>query len=102
MIIDIELTRRSPEHYSARALQFPDIKVEASSREAALMQIREVLIARRQAGVEIVQITLEPDKTPLPAAWPRHAGAFPDDDAFHTMLAEVERQRRLLDEETPS
>lgn len=58
MVVDIELTRRSPDRYVARALQFPDIEVEAVSHEAALAQIREALTARRRTGSEIVQISL--------------------------------------------
>jgi hypothetical protein len=80
-------------------LQFPEVIVEAVSREAALTQIREALVARRRAGAEIVQITIENGNGSLPFAWPRHAGAFPDDEAYRTMLADVERQRRELDED---
>lgn len=100
MIVDIELTRRSHDRYVARALQFPDVEVEAASREGALAQIREALTARRRAGSEIVQITIENGSAALQTAWPRHAGAFPDDEAYHTMLADVERQRRELDEDS--
>jgi hypothetical protein len=100
MVVDIELIRRSPDRYIARALQFPDVEVEAVSREAALAQIREALTARRRAGTEIVQITIENGSAALQTAWPHHAGTFPDDDAYRSMLAEVERQRRELDEDT--
>ncbi|WP_129674266.1 hypothetical protein [Candidatus Chloroploca sp. Khr17] len=99
MIVDIELTRRSHDRYVARALQFPDVEVEAVSREAALAQIREALTARRRAGSEIVQITIDNGSAALQAAWPHHAGAFPDDEAYRSMLAEVERQRRELNED---
>lgn len=99
MIVDIELTRQANEHYVARALQFPEVVVEAVSREAALAQIREALTARRRAGTEIVQISIENGSAALQSIWPRHAGTFPDDEAYHTMLAEVERQRRELDED---
>lgn len=58
MVVDIELTRRSPDRYVGRALQFPDIEVEAVSHEAALAQIREALTVRRRTGSEIVQISL--------------------------------------------
>jgi hypothetical protein len=99
MVVDIELIRRSPDRYVARALQFPDVEVEAVSREAALAQIREALTARRRAGTEIVQITIENGSAALQTAWPRHAGTFPDDEAYRSMLAEVERQRRELNED---
>jgi hypothetical protein len=100
MIVDIELTRRAHDRYVARALQFPDVEVEAASREAALAQIREALTARRQAGAEIVQITIENGSAALQTTWPRHAGAFPDDHAYRSMLADVERHRRELDEDS--
>ena len=102
MIVDIELIRRSPNCYVARALQFPDVEVEAASREAALAQVRDALTARRQAGNEIVQITIENDNEAFQTSWPRHAGTFSDDDIYRLMLAEVERLRRELDENTES
>lgn len=98
MIVDIELTRQANDYYIARALQFPDVVIEAASREAALTQIREALVARRRAGAEIVQITIE-NGVASQSTWPRHAGTFPDDEAYHTMLAEIERRRRELDED---
>jgi hypothetical protein len=97
MVVDIELTRQAADHYIARALQFPDVTVEAASREAALAQIRAALVARRSAGTEIVQITIESSGTPPQPVWPLHAGAFPDDEAYQTMLREVELQRRTRD-----
>ena len=100
MIVDIELIRQANEHYVARALQFPDVVVEAVSREAALAQIREALIVRHRAGTEIVQISIENGSAALQSIWPRHAGAFPDDEVYRTMLADVERQRRELDEDS--
>ena len=100
VVVDTELIRRSPDRSVARALRFPDVEVEAVSCEAALAQIREVLTARRRADTEIVQITIESGNAALQTAWPRHAGTFPDDDAYRSMLAEGERQRRELDEDT--
>jgi hypothetical protein len=97
MVVDVELTRRASDHYAARALQFPEVIVEAGSREAALAQLRAALLARRRPDTEIVQITIEPGSSAAtPTTWPQHAGAFPDDDAYRTMLAEIERQRRVL------
>lgn len=100
MVVDIELTRRAHDHYVARALQFPEVIVEAGSREAALTQIREAILARRHTDTEIVQITIENGSTAVPFAWPQHAGTFPDDEAYRAMLADVERQRRMLDEDS--
>ena len=100
MRIDVELTRRADGHYVARALQIPDVVIEAVSRDAALEQLRAALVARRRAGVELVQIEIGDADEAVPPDWPRHAGAFPDDEAYREMLAEVERQRRVLDQHT--
>ena len=97
MLIDVELTRRADGHYVARALQIPDVVIEAVSRDAALEQMRAALVARR-SGVELVQIDIGDADATVPTGWPRHAGAFPDDDTYREMLAEVERQRRVLDQ----
>jgi hypothetical protein len=97
MIVDIELTRQTNNRYIARALQFPDVTVEAVSRDEALARMREALLARRRAGIEIVQIAIGDDAEPTLPTWPRHAGEFPDDEAYGVMLAEIERQRNELD-----
>ena len=99
MVIDVELTRRADGHYVARALQIPDVVIEAASRDVALAQMRAALLARRRAGAELVQIDLGDEAGTVRAAWPRHAGAFPDDEVYREMLAEVERQRCVLDQD---
>jgi hypothetical protein len=98
LLVDVELTRRAADRYVARALLFPDLVVEAESRDAALGRLRAALRARRQAGVELVQITLDDEASPTGEPWPSHAGAFPDDELYHDMLAEVERERRSTDQ----
>ena len=98
MRIDVELTQRADGHYVARALQIPDVVIEAASRDAALEQMRAALVALRRSGVELVQIDIGDEDEGVPAGWPRHAGAFPDDDAYREMLEEVERQRRALNQ----
>ena len=98
MLIDVELTQHADGHYVARALQIPDMEIEAASREVALEQMRAALVARRRSGVELIQIDIGDADETVPTAWPQHAGAFPDDDAYREMLAEVERQRRALDQ----
>jgi hypothetical protein len=98
MLVDVELTQRAADRFVARALLFPDLVVEAESRDAALARLRAALRARRQAGVEIVQITLDDETPPAGGAWPTHAGAFPDDEVYREMLAEVEQERRATDQ----
>jgi hypothetical protein len=98
MVVDIELTRQADGHYVARAFYLPEIVVEAATRDAALEQMRAALLARRRAGVEVVQLDLGDLDEPPSAEWPRHAGAFADDAAYQEMLAEVERERHQIDQ----
>ena len=76
----------------ARALQFPEVVIEAASRAAALEQMRDALAARRREGVELLHADIRHVDETVPTGWLRHAGAFPDDAAYREMLAEVERQ----------
>lgn len=99
MVVDIELTRRPDGQYVARAIHIPGMVIEAASRDAALEQMREALIARQHAGVEIVQLDLGDVSEPS-AAWPPFSGAFPDNEVYREMLAEVERYRRELDQDS--
>lgn len=99
MVVDIEVTRRPDGHYVARAMHVPGVVIEAASRDAALEQMREVLIARQRAGVEIVQLDIGDVPGPPLAPWPPFSGTFPDDEVYREMLAEVERYRRELDQD---
>jgi hypothetical protein len=99
MIVDIELTRRTDGRYVARALHLPDVVVEAASRDAALEQMRDALVARQQSGVEIVRLDIGDAPGAPVTTWPPLSGAFPDDAVYREMLAEVERYRRELDQE---
>ncbi len=98
MLFDIELTQKAPDRYVARALLLPDVVVEAASRAEALDRVREAIRARKQAGVEIVQVVVD-DEARSPS-WRKHAGAFPDDELYNQMLDDVERYRHELDTDT--
>jgi hypothetical protein len=102
MVVDIEVTRHPDGRYVARVLHIPGIIVEAASRDAVLNQMRATLVARQQSGVEIVQLEIGdvPGLNALP--WPPLSGAFPNDEVYREMLAEVERYRRELDQDAAS
>lgn len=99
MVVDIEVTRRPNGRYVARALSVPGVIVEAASREAALEQMRKTLVVRQQSGVEIVRLDIGEVQGFAAGAWPPLSGAFPNDDVYQEMLAEVERYRRELDQD---
>lgn len=99
MLVDIEVTRRPDGQYVARALAIPGVIVEAASREAALDQMRKTLVLRQQAGVEIVRLDIGEVQGLSNVTWPPLSGAFPNDEVYQEMLAEVERYRRELDQD---
>lgn len=99
MLIDVEVMRRSDGHYIARVLQLPDIVAEAETREAVLAHVRAAMLARRRAGVELVRLEIGESSDDGLWAGPRHAGSFPDDDAYKSMLAAIAQHRQELDQE---
>jgi hypothetical protein len=56
MVFDVELTQPTADRYVARVLLWPDVVIEAPSREEALKRIGAAIRERRDAGVEIVQL----------------------------------------------
>jgi hypothetical protein len=100
MIVDIEVTRRPDGRYVARALHIPGVIVEGVSRDAALQQMRDTLVARQQSGVEIIGLDIGELPGLSVAPWPPFSGAFPDDEVYREMLAEVARYRHELDQDS--
>lgn len=100
MVFDVELTHPAADRYIARVLIWPDVVVEATSREEALEQIGQAIRRRRDAGVEIVQVIVDdPAGASATSPWRRHAGTFPEDELYDQMLDEIQRYRRELDSE---
>jgi hypothetical protein len=99
-LFDIELTQKAPERYVARVLLLPDIVVEAASRSEALDRARAAIRARKEAGVEIVQVIVDEEAESPTAPWRKHAGAFPDDELYEQMLDRVKQYRDELDTDT--
>jgi hypothetical protein len=100
MVFDVELTHPAADRYIARVLLWPDVVVEAPSREEALEQIGEAIRQRRDAGIEIVQVIVDdPVGASATSPWRKHAGTFPEDELYEQMLDEVRRYRRELDTE---
>jgi Asp-tRNA(Asn)/Glu-tRNA(Gln) amidotransferase A subunit family amidase len=98
MVLDVELTHQPGGRYRARVVLWPEVAVEADSRDEALDRIQDAIRARREAGVEIVQVSVDDvAQQALSGEWRRHAGAFPDDDLYQQMLEEVRRQRAADD-----
>ncbi|MCT7950616.1 hypothetical protein NG798_12515 [Ancylothrix sp. C2] len=80
----------------ATILGFPDCKVEASTKEEALKEIKE-LLKKRLENSEIVSVEIEPVK---PNPWLAIAGKYKDDPLFDEFLADMEAHRRQEDAQT--
>ena len=93
---DILLENLDKKGYTARVLAWPDCVVEAPTREAALMQIR-AMILERLAKAEIVTLEIQPEEVNHP--WLKFAGMWKDDPDFDEFQAEIARYRRELDAE---
>ena len=100
MLFDIEVTQKTPNRYVARVLLLPDVIVEAATRAEALERVRAAIHARKQAGVEIVQVAVDDETQPPSSPWRKHAGAFPDDELYAQMLDDVQQNRHELDADT--
>jgi hypothetical protein len=79
----------------ATILGLPDF-VEASTKEEALKEIKEVL-QKRLENSEIVRMEIEPVK---PNPWLAIAGKYKDDPLFDEFLADIEAYRRQQDAQT--
>ena len=102
MLFDIEVTQKAPDRYIARVLLLPDVVVEAASRAEALDRVRAAIRARKEAGVEIVQVVVDEEAGSPSLPWRKHAGAFPDDELYQQMLDDVQQYRHELDTDTTS
>jgi len=81
--------------YTARLLAWPEMVVEAPTREKALQQMR-VLLLERLAKVEIVTLEIQPSE--IGHSWAPFAGDWADNPYMEEFRAEMERHRREVDE----
>jgi predicted RNase H-like HicB family nuclease len=116
MSYDILLEKVENNGYTARVWGWPEIAVQAATREEAMERVSAALRKQLQ-DVEIVRLDLETAEHPLArfagmwvddptfddfvtemkGPWARWAGVFEDDPQFDDMLAEIEAYRQELD-----
>ncbi|MFB2937469.1 hypothetical protein ACE1B6_19650 [Aerosakkonemataceae cyanobacterium BLCC-F154] len=80
--------------YSATVWGLPDCKATGATREEAIKNARELLIARLEKA-EIVSLEVELPKPEHP--WMKFAGMFKDDPDFDEVSADIEAYRRERD-----
>ncbi|MCB9171865.1 MAG: hypothetical protein H6637_02985 [Ardenticatenales bacterium] len=80
--------------YKATALGLPDYVIEAATREAALLGIREA-ISGILAQSEIVEVDIPTDAPPIAATSEETFGMLRDDPTFDDFVAEVQHYRAV-------
>jgi hypothetical protein len=92
MTYSVLVEKNGGENFQATALGLPDCRVEASTREQALVKLRAVL-AQRLSNAEIVEVEV-PQAAPAEHSWKRFAGMFENEPLFDEVLEEIAAQRR--------
>jgi predicted RNase H-like HicB family nuclease len=82
--------------YSAIVWGLPDCKTTGATRQEALTNARQLLIARLEKA-EVVSLEIEIPKPEHP--WMQFAGKYKDDPYFDEMLEDIKALRRERDAE---
>jgi predicted RNase H-like HicB family nuclease len=96
MKMDVFLTPTANNGYMAQVLAWPEMKLEATTREQALGLARTTIMQHLAQG-EVVKVEIKPEELEHP--WLKFAGTWADDPTFDDFVAEMERYRRELDAE---
>jgi hypothetical protein len=91
---DVMVERTNSNGYTARLLAWPEMVVEAPTREQALQQMR-VFLLERLVNVEIVTLEIQP--TEIGHSWAPFAGDWANNPYMDEFRAEIERYRREVD-----
>src|SRR3954452_21880694 len=94
MTYDVIL-RKTQNKYIARVREWPEVVIEEETREAALSQIKQQLVAYLSQRPEVVPIEIEPSTVPN-HPWLQFAGMWADDPTWGDFEAEVATYRPEL------
>ena len=95
MTYDVIL-RKHKHKYIARVRNWPELIVEADTREAAITQIKAQLIDYLSQPPEVLHIELGQD-TDADHPWLQFAGMWADDPTWDDFVAEVDAYRQKID-----
>ena len=95
MTYDVIL-RKTQNKYIARVREWPEVVIEEETREAALAQIKQQLMAYLSQAPEVIPIELETN-TSAEHPWLRFAGMWVDDPTWDDFVAEVAAHRQEMD-----
>jgi hypothetical protein len=82
---------------AASAIEFPDCRVEAVTREEAIAQLHLILTARL-SQVELLASRLPVHVEPPKPAWLKFAGIFQDDPDFAEIMEQLRAERESDDD----
>lgn len=91
---DVLVEKNCEKGYTARVLAWPDLVVQAATREEVLCQVRTLLL-ERLAKAEIITLEIKPEE--ITHSWLPFAGMWADDPDMEEFRAEIARYRRELD-----
>jgi predicted RNase H-like HicB family nuclease len=95
MTYDVIL-RKKQNKYIARVREWPEVVIEEETREAALVQIKQQLMAYLSQAPEVIPIELEAS-TSAEHPWLQFAGIWADDPTWDDFVAEVAAHRQEMD-----
>ncbi|MDF5731435.1 MAG: hypothetical protein PUP92_26380 [Rhizonema sp. PD38] len=82
---------------SASILELPQYRVEAATREQALIMLKEIL-TQRMNNVEVIPMEIKlPSAEQSQRPWMQFAGVFKDDPDFDTVQQYIQEYRQELD-----
>jgi len=95
MTYDVIL-RKKHNKYIARVRDWPEVVIEEETREAAITQIKQQLMAYLSQPPEVIHIELEP-AAPGEHPWLQFAGMWADDPTWDDFVTEVAAYRQEMD-----
>ena len=96
MTYDVIL-RKKQDKYIARVRDWPEVVIEEETREAAITQIKQQLMAYLSQPPEVIHIELEPAAMGE-HPWLQFAGMWADDPTWEDFVAEVAAHRQDMDQ----
>jgi predicted RNase H-like HicB family nuclease len=81
--------------FAASIWEFPDCRVEAPTREAAITQVKTALLERIK---HMETISWDVPITTSQPKWMQFAGVFEDDPDFQAIMSEIRAERTSDDE----
>ncbi|NOT56422.1 MAG: hypothetical protein HOP18_17630 [Deltaproteobacteria bacterium] len=95
MTYDVIL-RKKQNKYIVRVREWPEVVIEEETREAALAQIKQQLMAYLSQAPEVIPIEIE--TSPSAAhPWLQFAGMWADDPTWDDFVSEVATHRQEMD-----